>query len=104
MPNEDKTVKISPEDLTDDQREYLRLVELGQDKESTLAVVRSLATQVTRFNKLDVALGLNYMMNDILKDLESEYLDRVREDVAKVGTALYYIKGTSIDRKEKGIV
>jgi len=100
----DKTVKLSPDSLNDDQKEYIRLVELGQDKETTFEIVRHLAPHLTTYKKLDVAIGLTYLLNDILKDLESEYLDRLREDVAKVATSLSYVKGTSIDRKEKGIV
>ena len=100
----DKTVKLSPDSLNDDQREYIRLVQLGQNKEDIFAVVRKLAPHLEGFRQLDVALGLNYLMNDILEGApKSEYLDRLREDIAKVGTALYYIKGTSIDRKEKGL-
>lgn len=104
MTKTEKTI-ISPDSLNDDQKEYLRIVELGQDKERTFAVVKLLAPHLVHNTNIDVAIGLNYLMNDLLKGTpKSEYMDRLLEDIAKVGTSLYYIKGTSIDRKEKGIV
>lgn len=100
----DKTVKLSPDSLNDDQREYIRIVELGQDKEMTMCIVRALAPDMDKFKQIDAAIGLAYLLNDILKGHpKDEFIDRLLEDVAKVTTALYYYKGTYIDRKEKGV-
>jgi len=97
-----EVIRLSPEDLSDDQREYIRIVQLGQDREATMKVVKRLAPHVTTYKKIDVSIALLYMLNDIIESHpKDDFMDRLQEDVAKLTTSFYYYKGTYINRKDK---
>ena len=98
-------VEIKLEDLTDDQKEYIRLVTLGQKDDDAIIAIRDLiAPQLTPFKQVDVALALNYLTYEIFHEYEkSEASDDLMEKTSSIASMLFHVKGTHKDRKEKGL-